>query len=57
MTQTIAVVGEFDPAGTPQTVAATKTFQARAGITGPDADGTNVGPRTLAAAWAAGYRG
>lgn len=41
----------------PQTVAATRAFQSRAGITGPDADGTRVGPRTLGAAWDAGFRG
>lgn len=40
----------------PQTVAAVKEFQRRAGVTGADADGTLVGPRTWAALTAAGYR-
>lgn len=41
----------------PQTITATRAFQQRAGVTGSDADGRNVGPRTLAAAWDAGFRG
>lgn len=49
----------FDPTGFygPQTVLAVAEFQRRSGITGPDADGATVGPRTNAALWAAGYRG
>lgn len=39
------------------TVAWTREFQARSGITGADANGRTVGPRTKAAAWAAGFRG
>jgi peptidoglycan hydrolase-like protein with peptidoglycan-binding domain len=33
----------------PQTVAVIAELQRRAGVTGPDADGTIVGPRTWAA--------
>jgi hypothetical protein len=33
----------------PQTVAVIAELQRRAGVTGPDADGTTVGPRTWAA--------
>jgi peptidoglycan hydrolase-like protein with peptidoglycan-binding domain len=33
----------------PQTVAVVAEFQRRAGVTGPDADGRTVGPRTWAA--------
>lgn len=40
----------------PQTVSVIRQFQARSNITGPDADGTIVGPRTWAALIAAGYR-
>ncbi|GAA1402051.1 hypothetical protein GCM10009613_61360 [Pseudonocardia kongjuensis] len=40
----------------PQTVAVVREFQRRAGVTGPDADGTNVGPRTLAAMRQHGFR-
>lgn len=40
-----------------QTVAAVAEFQRRVGITGSDADGTVVGPRTNAAAFGLGYRG
>lgn len=39
------------------TVATTAAFQAAVGVTGPDADGRRVGPRTLAAAARRGYRG
>lgn len=41
----------------PQTVKATAAFQREAGVTGPDADGRHVGPRTLRAAWDEGFRG
>jgi hypothetical protein len=40
----------------PQTVGVIREFQRRSGVTGPDADGTIVGPRTWAALLAAGYR-
>lgn len=40
----------------PQTATVLKEFQRRTGVTGPDADGTIVGPRTWAALTAAGYR-
>lgn len=40
-----------------QTADVIATFQARSGITGPDADGRTVGPRTKAALWAAHFRG
>ena len=39
------------------TMRATAEFQRRVRITGPDADGRTVGPRTLAAARELGYRG
>jgi hypothetical protein len=39
----------------PQTVAVIAEFQRRAGVTGPDADGTTVGPRTWAALEHYGY--
>ncbi len=41
----------------PQTTRWVAEFQRRSGVTGPDADGTVVGPRTLAALWVAGFRG
>lgn len=47
------VTGYYGPA----TTAAVAEFQRRSGITGSDADGETVGPRTNAALWAAGYRG
>lgn len=40
----------------PQTVAVIAEFQRRAGVTGPDADGRIVGPRTWAALEHYGYR-
>ena len=40
----------------PQTVAVIREFQRRSGVTGSDADGTIIGPRTSAALLAAGYR-
>lgn len=40
----------------PQTVAVVREFQRRSGVTGPDADGTTVGPRTWAKLLEAGYR-
>ena len=40
----------------PQTVAAIREFQRRSGVTGSDANGTIIGPRTWAALIAAGYR-
>ncbi len=40
----------------PATVAVVREFQRRAGVTGADADGTLVGPRTWAALAAHGYR-
>jgi hypothetical protein len=40
----------------PQTVAVVKEFQRRAGVTGPDATGETVGPRTLAALQSYGYK-
>lgn len=40
----------------PQTVAVVREFQRRSGVTGADADGKTVGPRTWAALLAAGYR-
>jgi hypothetical protein len=40
----------------PQTVAVVKEFQARAGVTGADADGTTIGPRTWAALVKFGYK-
>lgn len=40
----------------PQTVSVVKEFQRRSGVSGPDADGTVVGPRTLAALARYGYR-
>lgn len=39
------------------TIAGTAAFQKLAGITGADANGRHVGPRTNAAAFARGYRG
>lgn len=39
-----------------QTVAVVKEFQARAGVTGPDADGRVIGPRTWAALRRYGWR-
>jgi hypothetical protein len=41
----------------PQTVAVVKEFQRRVGITGPDADGRTVGPRTNIALARYGYKG
>jgi hypothetical protein len=41
----------------PQTVAVIKEFQRRAGVTGSDADGTIIGPRTWAAFAQQGFRG
>lgn len=41
----------------PQTVAVVKEFQRRAGVTGSDADGTVIGPRTWAAMEKLGFRG
>lgn len=40
----------------PQTVAVVREFQRRSGVTGSDADGTTVGPRTWAKLLEAGYR-
>jgi hypothetical protein len=40
----------------PQTVATVAEFQQRAGVTGPDADGRTVGPRTWAALEHYGFR-
>lgn len=40
----------------PQTVAVVAEFQRRTGITGRDADGTNIGPRTLAEMREHGFR-
>lgn len=40
-----------------QTTAVIKSAQAQMGVTGSDADGTIVGPRTNAALWVRGYRG
>ena len=40
----------------PQTVAVVAEFQRRAGVTGPDADGRTVGPRTWAALEHYGFR-
>jgi GH25 family lysozyme M1 (1,4-beta-N-acetylmuramidase) len=40
-----------------QTAAGIAEFQRRTGITGPDADGKTVGPRTKRALWDAGWRG
>lgn len=40
----------------PQTVAVVREFQRRAGVTGADADGTVIGPRTLAALAREGFR-
>ena len=40
----------------PQTVAVVAEFQRRAGVTGPDADGRTVGPRTWAALERFGFR-
>lgn len=40
-----------------QTVAAVAEFQRRTGVTGPDADGTIVGPRTNEQLYRLGYRG
>lgn len=50
---------KFSPTGFygDATVATVKEFQRRVGITGPDADGTIVGPKTNAKLWAEGYRG
>jgi hypothetical protein len=40
-----------------QTAGVLAEFQRRTGITGPDANGRTVGPRTKRALWDAGYRG
>jgi hypothetical protein len=40
----------------PQTVAVVAEFQRRAGVTGPDANGRTVGPRTWAALEHFGFR-
>jgi peptidoglycan hydrolase-like protein with peptidoglycan-binding domain len=50
---------KFTPNGQygPATTAAVREFQRRSGITGSDADGTIVGPRTHAALWQYGWRG
>jgi hypothetical protein len=40
-----------------QTKSVIAAAQAQMGVTGPDADGSIVGPRTNAALWARGYRG
>ena len=40
-----------------QTVAVIAAAQAQMGVTGPDANGRDVGPRTNAALWARGFRG
>jgi hypothetical protein len=40
----------------PQTVAAVREFQRRSGVTGSDADGTIIGPRTWVKLLEAGYR-
>lgn len=39
-----------------ETTLTTRAVQAAMGVTGPDADGRNVGPRTNAAAYGRGYR-
>lgn len=49
----LTVDGEYGAA----TVGVVKAAQAQCGITGPDAIGTPVGPRTKAAFWARGWRG
>lgn len=52
--------GELAPiAGNYATITAcwVREFQRRSGITGPDANGSTVGPQTKAALWAAGWRG
>jgi hypothetical protein len=41
----------------PKTVAVVRAAQEQCGVTGPDAVGTPVGPRTKAAFWARGWRG
>lgn len=41
----------------PKTVAVVRAAQAQCGVTGPDADGTIVGPRTKRAFWERGFRG
>lgn len=41
----------------PRTTEVVRAAQAQMGITGPDADGTVIGPRTNAALWQRGYRG
>lgn len=54
-----AYAGSLPPTGNylEQTRAAVREFQLRAGVTGADADGTIVGPRTNAALARFGYRG
>lgn len=39
-----------------RTAAVVRAAQAQCGVTGPDADGTVIGPRTRAALWARGWR-
>jgi peptidoglycan hydrolase-like protein with peptidoglycan-binding domain len=41
----------------PKTVAVVRAAQEQCGVTGPDAVGTIVGPRTNRAFYARGYRG
>ena len=59
LVRTFPAYAKFRPNGHygPATTAAVREFQRRSGITGSDADGTIVGPRTHAALWRHGWRG
>jgi N-acetyl-anhydromuramyl-L-alanine amidase AmpD len=59
LTRTFGSYNKYVPTGYygDKTVEGVKEFQRRVGITGPDADGRIVGPRTNAKLWDYGYRG
>jgi lysozyme len=59
MVKNFGAYNRYSPTGNylDQTAAGIAEFQRRLGITGPDADGKTVGPRTKRALWDHGWRG
>jgi peptidoglycan hydrolase-like protein with peptidoglycan-binding domain len=59
MTSHFASYNQYYPTGYygDLTKAGVAEFQRRTGMSGPDADGSIVGPRTKAQLWRHGYRG